>query len=153
MLDFPDTMPAIPTLASFCASAHNRFPQPPDFLIDDPVTISSDSQIEDFVSFLHTGITLATRSAFDGNTILSTTGHALSCDDLVKSLIFWTRIAIHGLECSDQDDIGDVGDLTDELHDVLGVLVAVDEKRGRVYDHDDDATSTILDTLRRQFEL
>ena len=70
MLDFP----AIPTLASFCASAQNRFPPPPDWLIDDPVTISSDSQIEDFVSFLHTGITLATRSAFDGNTILSTTG-------------------------------------------------------------------------------
>ena len=62
-------MPALPVLASFCASAQNRFPPPPDWLIDDPVTISSDSHIEDFVSFLHTGITLATRSAFDGNSI------------------------------------------------------------------------------------
>ena len=149
MLDFP----AIPTLASFCASAQTRFPPPPDFLIDDPVAVTSDRQIEDFVSFLHTGITLATRSAFDGNTILSTTGQALSCNDLVKSLIFWTRIAIHGLECSDQDDVGDVGDLIGELGMVRNLLVAVDEKRGRVYDHDDDVTSTILDALRRQFEL
>jgi hypothetical protein len=153
MLDFPDTMPAIPTLASFCASAQTRFPPPPDWLIDDPVTVSSDSQIEDFVSFLRTGITLAIRSAFDGNTVLSTTGQALSCDDLVKSLIFWTRIAIHGLECVDQDDVGDVGDLTDELGMVLGILVAVDEKRGRPSDHDDDGTWTILDALRRQFEV
>jgi hypothetical protein len=149
MLDFP----AIPTLASFCTSAHNRFPQPPDFLIDDPVTISSDSQIEDFVSFLHTGIALATRSAFDGNTTLSTTGHALSYDDLVKSLIFWTRIAIHGLECADQDDVGDVGDLIGELGMVRNLLVAVDEKLGRPSDHDDDVTSTLLDAMRRQFEL
>ena len=153
MLDFPDTLPAIPTLASFCASAQNRFPPPPHWLIDDPVTISSDSQIEDFVTFLRTGITLATRSAFDGNTTLSTTGRALSCDDIVKSLIFWTRIAIHGLECSDQDDVGDVGDLIGELGMVRNLLVAVDEKRGRQSDHDDDGTSTILDALRRQFEL
>ena len=153
MLDFPDTLPAIPMIASFCASAQTRFPQPPDWLLDDPVTVSSDRQIEDFVSFLHTGIALASRSAFDGNTILSTTGQALSCDDLVKSLIFWTRIAIHGLEFADQDDVGDVGDLIDELEDVLNVLVAVDEKRGRVYDHDDDGTSTLLDAMRRQFEL
>ena len=151
MLDFPDTLPALPTLASFCASAQTRFPPPPDFLLDDPVTVSSARHIEDFVSFLRTGITLATRSAFDGNTVLSTTGQALSCDDLVKSLILWTRIAIHGLECSDHDDVGDVGDLIDELEDVLNVLVAVDQKRVRMSDH--DATSTILDSLRRQFEV
>jgi hypothetical protein len=151
MLDFPDTLPAIPVIASFCASAQNRFPPPPDFLIDDPVTVSSDRHIEDFVSFLHTGITLATRSSFDGNTVLSTTGQALSCDDLVKSMIFWTRIAIHGLECSEQDDVGDVGDLIDELQDVIGILVAVDQKRGRKSDQ--DTTSTILDSLRRQFEV
>ena len=153
MLDSPSMPVALPVLASVCASALKRFPPPPDWLLDDPITVSSSRHIEDFVSFLHTGIALATRSAFDGNTILSTTGQALSCNDLVKSLIFWTRIAIHGLECSDQDDVGDVGDLTDELGMVLDVLVAVDEKRGRQSDHDDDGTSTILDALRRQFEL
>jgi hypothetical protein len=151
MLDFPDTLPALPTLASFCASAQTRFPPPPDFLLDDPVTVSSARHIEDFVSFLRTGITLATRSAFDGNTVLSTTGQSLSCDDLVKSLIFWTRIAIHGLECSDQDDIGDVGDLIDELNMVIGILIAVDQTRVRVSDQ--DAKCTILDALRRQFDM
>ena len=144
---------ALPVLASVCASALKRFPPPPDWLLDDPITVSSSRHIEDVVTFLRTGITLASRSAFDGNSVLSTTGEALSCDDIVESLIYWTRLAVRGLECSDQDDVGDVGDLTDELGMVLDVLVAVDEKRGRQSDHDDDGKWTILDSLRRQFEL
>lgn len=154
MLDFPD-MPALPALASFCASAQNRFPPPPEWLLDDPVTVSSPRDIEDFVSFLHTGIALASRSAFDGNTVLSTTGEALSCDDIVEALIYWTRVAAHGLERSEQDDVGDVGDLTDELNTVIGVLVStVGTARDRgMVESDRDATWTTLDSLRRQFEL
>ena len=154
MLDFPD-MPALPALASFCASAQNRFPPPPEWLLDDPVTVSSSRDIEDLVSFLHTGIALASRSAFDGNTVLSTTGEALSCDDIVEALIYWTRVAAHGLERSEQDDVGDVGDLTDELNTVIGVLVStVGTARDRgMVESDRDATWTTLDSLRRQFEL
>lgn len=155
MLDFPDTLPALPALASLCASAQNRFPPPPEWLLDDPVTVSSPRDIEDFVSFLHTGIALASRSAFDGNTVLSTTGEALSCDDIVEALIYWTRVAAHGLERSEQDDVGDVGDLTDELNTVIGVLVStVGTARDRgMVESDRDATWTTLDSLRRQFEL
>ena len=73
-------------------------------------------------------------------------------------MIFWTRIAIHGLECSDQDDIGDVGVLIDELNMVIGILIAVDQTRVRVSDQDAkctilDAKCTILDALRRQFDM
>ena len=154
MLDFPD-MPALPALASLCASAQNRFPPPPEWLLDDPVTVSSSRDIEDLVSFIHTGIALASRSAFDGNPVLSTTGEALSCDDIVEALIYWTRVAVHGLERSEQDEVGDVGDLTDELNTVIGILVpTVGTVRDRgMVESDQDATWTTLDSLRRQIEL
>ena len=155
MLDSPSMPVALPVLASVCASALKRFPPPPDWLLDDPITVSSSRHIEDFVSFLHTGIALATRSAFDGNSVLSTTGEALSCDDIVESLIYWTRLAVRGLECSEQDDVSDVCDLTDELNMVIGILattVGTAPDRGMV-DSDRDVKWTILDSLRRQFEM
>lgn len=149
------TCPALPAIASFCTSARNRFPAPPDWLLDDPVTVSTHHEIEDVVEFLHTGITLAARVAFDGNTALSTTGEALTCDDMVEALIYWTRVAIHALECSDPDDVGDVADLIDELNTVVNVLVsnvdAVRDQGGVASDL--SASWTTLDLLRRRIEM
>lgn len=157
MLESAD-MPDLPTLASFVASVRNRFPPPPDWLIDDPVVVSSSRHIEDFVSFVRTGITLAARSAADGNTVLSTDGSALSCDDIVEALVYWTRVAIHGLENSEFDDagsVGDVDDLIDELNAVVGVLVSTAGRardRG-VVESDRDVKWEVLDTLRRRLEM
>jgi len=157
MLDFTDTpdVPALPAIASYCATVSNRFPPPPDWLLDDPVTVSSSRDIEDFVSFLRSGITLAARSAFDGNTVLSATGEALTRDDIVEALIYWTQIATHGLECSDPDDVGDVGDLIDELKTLVSILVstvdAVRDQGGVASDL--SASWTTLDLLRRRIDM
>ena len=149
------TCPALPAIASYCATVSNRFPPPPDWLLDDPVTVSSSRDIEDFVSFLRSGITLAARSAFDGNTVLSATGEALTRDDIVEALIYWSRIAIYGLECSDPDDVGDVGDLVDELNTVVSDLVstvdAVRDQGGVASDL--SASWTTLDLLRRRIDM
>lgn len=150
--------PALPAVASFCTSARNRFPAPPDWLLDDPVAVSTPNDIEDVVEFLHTGITLAARTAFDGNTALSTTGEALTCDEIVEALIYWTRVAIHGLEYSDPDDVGGVGgvgELVDELNVVVGVLVStvgMTRDQGMI-SSDRGAKWTTLDSLRRRIDM
>ena len=155
MLD-PAVVPAaLPALASFCTAARNRFPPPPGWLLDDPVIVSSSRDIEDFGSYLRTGITLASRSAFDGNTVLSTTGEALSCDDILEAMVYWCRIAIHGLESDHDGEVGNVCDLIDDLNTVLRILVetvGTGRDRGLV-ESDRGAKWEILDSLRRQFEM
>ncbi len=98
MRTYPDEIdvqvPRLYHLPRYVVQAQRRVPRPPAFLYDDPVGIDTRKQVEDLVRYIHTCVSLAAQTAFDGLPVRSESGRPVTCDDILSDLVYWIRLVL-----------------------------------------------------------
>ena len=96
--EYPDEIdtrvPRFVHLPRYVAQALRRVPDPPAFLFYEHLEIETRAQVECLIRYIHTCITLATQTAFDGVPVRSEGGAYMTCHDIIETLIFWITVSI-----------------------------------------------------------
>ena len=146
--EYPDEIdarvPRFVYLPRYVAQALRRVPNPPAFLFYDHIEIETRAQVECLIRYIHTCITLATQTAFDGVSVRSESGAYMTFHDIVETLIFWITVSMGFFD----DNFTHVND---ELFIVLQLL-----KRARDDDRFDHGGASlrfsILNQLRESLQ-